>query len=197
MKRLFFIFSLIGLWLSMVMALVGCKQTNENSTQVVTDTTNIWKVNQAINEFGEATGEKSIDAVISNGYFSNSATTQSPLTAGISVKWGVDNKGNKVPFVLLVLMEYNRHAVKDEGVLNISVKDNTGRVVRGKVLNEDNGAIQFNGKYYTMGSDIIYPILANGGTVKFHLETTSSPYSSYTFIIKNANGLKEALNKIK
>lgn len=197
MKNLMTKVSYVVMCFVVVLGFAGCKKSKVKSEKPTADTTTIWKENNVQNEFGEPTGEKRLDAVTLNGYFSNSATTQSPLTACFSVKWGIDKMGNKTPFVLLVLMEYNDHVVKDAGVLEISIKDKMGRIVRGKVFNEDNGAIPFDGKYYTMGSDIIYPILAMGGTVKFHLETASAPHSSYNFTINNANGLKEALNRIK
>lgn len=124
----------------------------------------------------------------SQGVFSNSATTNSPLDVTITVSpYSVDLK----------LYEYSgNHPVKGEGYIDFSVKDSEGIVHYIETYNDENG--NNYAKDLTHKSDsIMRAVLRKGGEVKFYgVADKYGSKSEYTFTLSNADFIEKALSRI-
>lgn len=157
-----------------------------------------WQIGNYVDEFGEPTGHKYVYATAEGGTFSNSATQNSNLTAIIEPFRAVNIYGDTVGGVTFRLLEYGKHPAKGKGVLNISVKDNAGNVIKGLGYNDNRGMITIEpNDNFCLNGDTIFSMLKAGGRVMFSMETAKAPYSSYKFSINNAEGLMEAIEAVK
>lgn len=143
-----------------------------------------WYIKYYVDEFKEETDEKYISQ-ISYGSFSNSATTNSNLTAVIVI-----DKDN----FRIKLEEYGSQVVKNEGSMQISVKDKDGEVTAFEMYNDSDGYLNFYHKTTDYGRMI--EILLKGGTAKFYcVSNRYSSKSTYNFNI-HCKCLQNALNEL-
>lgn len=147
-----------------------------------------WSKGHYVDEFGDRTG-KEYAYIVLQGTFSNSATTDSELTATIMVDW------DSIEFNLLqygsskVINSFNKPTytvrVKDG---NDEVYTFTGR------YNKDTCRICV---YNLQGqSDQLRSILLKGGKIRFSITDDNFPSTKYNFAINNAGQtqLKSALH---
>lgn len=157
-----------------------------------------WQIGNYVDEFGEPTGRKYVYTTIEGGTFSNSATQNSQLTAIVEPFRVANISGDTVGGVTFRLLEYGKHPAKGKGVLNISVKDNDGHVIKGLGYNDNRGTVTIEPNAVTgFNGDTIFSMLKAGGRVMFSIETAKAPYSTYKFSIINAEGLMEAIEVVK
>ncbi|MCM1439495.1 MAG: hypothetical protein NC131_09905 [Roseburia sp.] len=157
-----------------------------------------WQIGNYVDEFGEPTGRKYVYTTIEGGTFSNSATQNSQLTAIVEPFRVANISGDTVGGVTFRLLEYGKHPAKGKGVLNISVKDNDGHVIKGLGYNDNRGTVTIEPNAVTgFNGDTIFSMLKAGGHVMFSIETAKAPYSTYKFSIINAEGLMEAIEVVK
>lgn len=146
-----------------------------------------WYIKNYVDEFKEETDEKYI-AQISFGSFSNSATTNSNLTAVLVI----DTDDFRIK-----LEEYGSLIVKNEGSMNLSVKDKDGEVTAFEMYNDSDGYLNF--KYSNNKStdyERMIQILLKGGTAKFYcVSNRYSSKSTYNFNV-HCECLQNALNEL-
>ena len=140
-----------------------------------------WTIEEYVNDFKEPTGEKYVFQKTTNGLFSNSATTDSELTAEILI-----NKKN----ICLRLKEYGRYYVKDEPEISFYVKGKDGVKTISWNYCDSQGYISLNDK----NTNIVMKVLLQGGEIKFH-GWDKGVRSTYNFSF-NGDKLKEALAEI-
>lgn len=139
-----------------------------------------WTISEYVNDFDEPTGEKYVFQKTTNGSFSNSATTNSELTAEILI-----DKDD----VRIMLKEYGKYYAKDEEFIAFQVKRHE-EIVTLRGFNFIN-----NQGYITIDDDsILKNILLKGGEVKFY-GNVNNGRSTYNFSF-NGDKLKEALQAI-
>jgi len=139
-----------------------------------------WTIREYVNDFDEPTGEKYVFQKTTDGSFSNSATTNSELTAEILI-----DKDD----VRIQLKEYGNYYAKDEEFIAFQVKRHE-EIVTLRGLNFIN-----NQGYITIDDDsILKNILLKGGEVKFY-GNVNNGRSTYNFSF-NGDKLKEALQAI-
>lgn len=185
----------VGLAVLVSLHLFGCDQQQKQqqapqpSAQANQHT---WNVGNYVNEFGDPTGFKYVYTE-TTGRFSNSATNNSALTVVVMPFRGENIHGDTLGNVSFKLLEYGNHWVKGKGVLNVSAKGNDGKIIKALCYNDNRGETVLHGYSTGLEPDSIFNMLLAGGKVMFSMETSKAPYSSYKFIIVNADGLQEAL----
>lgn len=137
----------------------------------------IWEIGSYVDEFGEESGGKYVHATI-EGTFSNSATTDSPLT----VSFGVLEES-----IGFRLYEYSRgHIEKDLTRIYFKIKDSKGEIHHFESFDLGDGYNMF------LESDDLKNILLQGGEVKFIGTIDRSEYR-FNF---NTDHLEQALLSI-
>lgn len=136
-----------------------------------------WTIENYVNDFNETTGEKYVLQIAENGSFSNSATTNSELTAEILI----DQNDIRVK-----LKEYDDFYAKDEEYIDFKAKRNNDVI-------DLHGFIDNQG-YIDVGntnSSPLMKLLLQGGAVKFY-GSVNNGSSTYNFTIIGDH-LKDAL----
>lgn len=143
----------------------------------------IWDVGYYVDSFGEPTEEAFVATNVS-GTFSNSATTNSPLT----VRFLIDEDSIRIQ-----LYEYaGNHPIKGEGYLTMQIKDADGKAHTIETYNNDYGDNTVLPKH----DATLRKVLENGGTIKFvAVANRFGVPSEYKFAINNADFLENALIK--
>ena len=139
-----------------------------------------WELGEFVDEFKQPTGDKYISTTVTDGSFSNSATTNSELAAGVQV--------TSTTFAIM-LWRYGSSLVKASysETYSITVLDQYGtRHYFTGYMPEDGFRI------YVYGSDKegLLNILRQPGEVSFYLETSKYTLSTYLFTI-DATGFAE------
>lgn len=147
-----------------------------------------WELSSYENEFGESSDKKYL-VLMGTGVFSNSATTNSDLTAILFV-----DSAN----VSMRLVEYNSSVVKDEMSFDLKVKQENGKISTFSLYNSSSGNIQFtNSDYFGKRYDDIINILNEEGKILCSgVMSNSYSASSYQFSF-DLNGYKEAVKYLK
>lgn len=145
-----------------------------------------WYIKNYVDEFKEESNEKYI-AQIAHGSFSNTATTNSNLTVVLII--------DKDDF-RIKLEEYDSHIVKNEGVMDISVKDIDGEISSFEMINDSDGYFNFINNNKKSDYERMMNILLKGGTAKFYgVSNRYSNKSTYNFNI-HCECLQNALNEL-
>ena len=136
-----------------------------------------WKASNYVDEFDNPTGKRFISTTVF-GTFSNSATTNSNLTAAIQV----DTEG-----VSIILWEYSSHQVK------CSYKYDNYSIT---MLDTKNEKHTLSGTMYAGGFRIyideenettVINALKQSGSISFHVVNSEYTTSKYTFTIETSN----------
>lgn len=143
-----------------------------------------WTLKYYKDEFGEYGDEKYL-VLRGNGVFSNSATTNSEMSAILFV----DKDG-----VSMRLIEYKSSVVKDDDSFNLKIKDANGEVTNYSLYNSKSGYIYFtNSSYFGNNADKIRKLLDQEGIIRCSGKMYDSySSSSYTFTF-DLSGYKAAL----
>lgn len=180
-----------------MLCLIGCSQTSNKSIGQTSPTsqsvsnkvvepqvnTGEWYVEYYMDEFGEVT-DKSYIVLVGNGVFSNSATTDSEMSAILLV-----DKSS----ISLQLIEYKWSVVKENYPFNLKIKDANGNITKFRLRNTPSGYIKFTNNNYTN----MLNILKNEGTIRCSGEIQRMSRSNpYTFSF-NLDGFNEALSLVK
>lgn len=133
-----------------------------------------WALGEFVDEFKKPTGQKYISTTIYNGTFSNSATTNSPLSACVQVTSET---------IAIILWEYGSQLVKgtfDTNEYEIIVLDqnNQKHYLSGIMY-------QGNMRVYVLNSDEseLLTLLKKAGKLSFYLENSKYTTSTYLFTI--------------
>ncbi len=136
-----------------------------------------WELSHYVDEFRNPTGENFIRTTV-YGTFSNSATTNSDLTAVVQV----DKED-----VMIILYEYSQHMVKcsykyDEFDITMLDSNNQKHYLKGTM---------YNGGYRIYIDDEYKSVVLNAfkgsGAVRFHIVKTDRLTSTYTFSVDTSN----------
>ena len=143
-----------------------------------------WTLKYYKDEFGEYGDEKYL-VLRGNGVFSNSATTNSEMSAILFV----DKDG-----VSMRLIEYKSSVVKDDDSFDLKIKDANGEVTNYSLYNSKSGYIYFtNSSYFGNNADKIRKLLDQEGIIRCSGKMYDSySSSSYTFTF-DLSGYKAAL----
>lgn len=174
----------IGVLMIYLLFASGTSNNDSNS-----GSSNNWEIGNYVDSFDEPTGEKYVRGVF-HGRFSNSATTDSPLTVEVYVD--ADST------VTLKLWEYDTHLVKDEKGAIIIAKDGNGDTYR--VESKDYRDINHNGDFkspynFQYSDDVFWHIIDKGGVANFLIYLGEYSKSDYKFNI-DTQGLKEQMRKL-
>lgn len=156
---------------------VGCFSTTENDDE---NTGDVWAIKYYVDEFNKPTNSRYITNVkLFSGTFSNSATTNSRLSAKIII----DGNG-----LYIMLWEYQNYQVKAYSATNYQI-----------TLRYPNGSKQYINSTMKKNSDritididkweVFVGAIIDNTAISVHIEETSSyGYSStYLFEIKQSN----------
>ncbi len=187
MKRIL----LIALCFYMTFSFAGCANENsptasgtENNTSVIEETNNdsnspeqngIWVTKSYVDEFGDSTYRKYIttEALLS-GTFSNTATTNSKLTA----KLLIDSTG-----VSIILYEYGNNQVKSNSTDEYDITFKYGNKKDEVWGNLQTDRIFI---YASQGAKLI-TALSSGETVSFYIEESKRETTNYRFDVDSSN----------
>lgn len=150
-----------------------------------------WELKYYRDEFGEF-GNNSYLVLDGSGVFSNSATTNSEMSAILFV----DKES-----VSLRLVEYRSSVVKDDDLFDLKVKDKDGEITKFNLYNTKSGYMYFRNYTSTYLKethyDDIMKILKKEGVIRCSgIMHNSYSSSSYTFSF-NLDGFNEAISYVK
>ena len=149
--------------------------TNNSNTSTTNNTT--WEIGEFVDEFNKPTGEKYLSTTVTTGSFSNSATTNSKLTAIVQVT---------SDSVAIMLWEYSSQLVKgtfDTNEYSITVLDSSGTKHY-----FDGVMYKGNTRIYLSNSDeaAFLSLLKKSGTISIYLKNSKYTVSTYLFDVETA-----------
>lgn len=160
----------------------------ENAVNLPVPThTGRWELQATTDSFGEKTNNKYL-SLIGNGEFSNSATSNSKLSAIIFVLKNT---------ICLRLLEYGSHTAKDDDApYKVRIKDGDGKEYPLMLFYNDGS----EGNLYPLdlsedSKNILKDILNKEGEITFSITYDKYSPSSYRFKV-NADGYNEAIKHI-
>lgn len=143
--------------------------------------TGSWELRAYENEFGEKGAEKYL-LLKGNGVFSNSATTNSKMTAILYVDKDEYN---------FKLIEYDSYVVKSDHSYSYRIKDSTGEVYEMRLHNSES-----SGQMFSWEPDFeknMEKILSKGGTISISVRERDAYSTPDTYLFKlNVDGYKKA-----
>lgn len=145
---------------------VGDKAGDKDVAIPIPTGTGFWEICAYRDEFGDTTSEKYL-RIGGKGYFSNSATTGSRMTAYLFV----DQNSFNFRFI-----EYDSHVVKDDETCYMKIKDSDGDVHEFTLFNSKNGQMTSSYSDYK-----IREILKKGGVITVSAEMGKYSKSQYLF----------------
>ena len=151
--------------------------------------TGLWEINSYTDEFGEKGAAKYL-VINGKGVFSNSATTDSRMTAVLFVE--------KSGAFSLRLVEYDSSIVKSDDYYDVRVKDKDGEIYEWVMSNdEESGQMTtstiFSDQNGTDLNQIMEKILNKGGVVTFAVKERNAYSTPDTYLFKiNVSGYKKA-----
>ena len=142
--------------------------------------TGSWEINSYTDEFGEKDAEKYL-VINGIGVFSNSATTDSRMTAVLFV----DKSGD----FSLRLVEYDSSIVKSDEYYDVRVKDKDGKIYEWVMINnEESGQMMPSTLYSNQTSNdlnkTMEKILNKGGIVTFVIKEQNAYSTPDTYLFK-------------
>ena len=150
-----------------------------------TDEYGIWNIDEFVDEFDMPTGEYFIISDPLHGKFSNSATTNSEVTAYLFCQ---NYSDVKEPFIRLRMYEYDSYIAK-----NVYSSDEEYDIIMKHNL---------TGYMFSQSSDIrivddveiatVINALKEGGTVRFAIVDSENSLNKYSFAIDEADGFDKA-----
>ena len=149
-----------------------------------TDEYGIWNIDEFVDEFDLPAGVYYIDSDPLYGKFSNSATTNSDVTAFLFCEKFSDTKK---PFIKFKMYEYDSYLVKNAyssaKIYDIIMMDLTG------VMLSHNSAL---GIADDEEIATVINALKEGGTVRFAIVDSENSLNKYSFAIDEADGFDKA-----
>ncbi len=145
--------------------------------------TSKWKIENHVDEFNLPTDEKYLAGLTINGIFSNSATTDSDLSAAIFLEKYDEEPGF---LFILALLEYREHYVS-----NSSSKNEVWYDIL--VMDKNKTKHTLEGGMVPKGNTLLFPsdddarldkILREGGTVYFLIKNQEDSSNYYVFSIE-------------
>lgn len=156
-----------------------------------TDEYGIWNIDEFVDEFDMPTGEYFIVSDPLHGKFSNSATTNSDVTAFLFCKKFSDTKK---PYITLMMYEYDsilvKNAYSSAEIYDIIMMDGAGvkHNLTGVMLSYDSDlGIAIDEEIAT-----VINALKEGGTVRFAIVDSENSLNKYSFAIDDADGFDKA-----
>lgn len=159
---------------------------SESATGSITNT-EAWELRDYVDEFGLSTGKSFISTTVYDGKFSNSATTNSKLTAVMQV-----DKDD----VMIILYEYARNQVK------CSYKSDQYSITMLDTNNEKHylSGTMYNGGFRIYIADAyrstVLNALKGSGTVRFYVVLSDRITTTYSFSIETSN-FRDAYNLLQ
>ena len=146
----------------------------------------VWGINESKDDFGDLTGDKYGVVVNVPGTFSNSATTNSKLTA---VTFFIDNASD----MYIKLLEYGSHKVSfSDEFGKLKIKDDAGNIHSIKCFQSPPG-LWFSNKY----RDELVNLLKTNNKLKCYYVEYSKYGSSSTYkFTLTGNGFTKVYNKL-
>ena len=156
-----------------------------------TDEYGIWNIDEFVDEFDMPTGEYFIISDPLHGKFSNSATTNSEVTAYLFCQ---NYSDVKEPFIRLRMYENDSYIAK-----NVYSSDEEYDIIM-----MDGAGVKHNltGYMFSQSSDIrivddveiatVINALKEGGTVRFAIVDSENSLNKYSFAIDEADGFDKA-----
>ncbi|MDY5810199.1 MAG: FMN-binding protein [Coriobacteriales bacterium] len=152
----------------------------------------IWNIRYFVDEFDRPTDDGYVIALTKDGYFSNSATTRSDLTAQVMF----EPLASDVWYMQIFLYEYNRSQVLGSWktvTYDVTILDGNGEKHHfTATLPEDGDRIGFS----LMDTDEIMGIFSNGGTVSIKLQDQDDSRDSYLMTFDDCARFDNACNKL-
>jgi len=149
-----------------------------------------WILKAYTDEFDMPTGRYFIVSDAFTGKFSNSATTNSELTALVFYQ---DFSDTHEEFAMIRMLEYGKYRVKNSysktEYYDVAVMDCDGQkyYLDGYIPSDAEGVRLTDSDAQTLKS-----ILMKGGTVRFAISESDNSLNKYSFVINNASGFDEA-----
>lgn len=172
------------------------KKTTKTTTKAKEKEKGPWQKDFANDEFGRQTDECFLFAVFS-GQFSNSATTNSSLTAAIRVERNYDNSNNEITdWVLIALKEYDYLTVKNyfsrNKNYNVKVLEENGNVIEEKgIMPSDNNLIAV---WSNEDQNVIIDAMKSNKKLTFRIDEEDGS-SNYLFEV-DCTGFKELFDSM-
>ena len=169
---------------------IGSKDKQYFSIPVPTGT-GLWKLNSYKNTFGEDDDEKYL-SLEGAGIFSNSATTNSRMTALLFI-----DKDYNFSFRLI---EYDSHIVKTDDIYNYKIKDATDKIHEITLYNNNQSGQMSPSLWYstTQKKEIINNVLNNEGIITISVKEENSYYTPSTYLFKlDITGFKKAMSYLQ
>lgn len=149
------------------------------STQLPTGT-GLWELKYYVDDFGDET-ESSFLQLWGNGYFSNSAASNSEMSARIIL-----DKNS----VRLQLIEYTSLVVKEDGFYEVSIKDAEDNITEFLLYNSDLGYMIFIDSQI----DRFKKLVQKGGILKFYVIHNNKYTTNDTYTFKmDVTGYENAI----
>lgn len=151
--------------------------------------TGSWEINSYTDEFGEKGAVKYL-VIQGIGVFSNSATTDSRMTAVLFV--------DKSDAFSLRLIEYDSNIVKSDDYYDVRVKDNDGQIYEWVMSNDEESGQMTTNTFFSDRTDselnqTMQKILNKGGVVTFAIKERNAYSTPDTYLFKiNVTGYKKA-----
>lgn len=148
----------------------------------------IWEIAYFVDDFGEPTKDKYIRTEI-KGTFSNDLTQDSKLRVRFII--------TSAEIIEIKFYEYDSDSqtvLYSETAYRLLVKDSKEEVHTLKAYHDHDRLL-----FTPMESKKLYNILLQGGTIKFNIVSSnafSSRDTEYNFILDNADGFENAVNKL-
>lgn len=161
---------------------IGDKSHDQKVNITLPTKTGKWLLNYFINDFGEKTNEKYL-SLVGHGFFSNSATTNSKLSAILIVS---KNK------YMIRLVEYDSYVVKDSEDCIFKIKDSDGFIYEDSFNNSKDGFLTCS-SYGDLKFSKFSDLLRKGGNIIF--SGTMGHYSKSEYVFSfNTDGFESAYN---
>lgn len=146
-----------------------------------------WEIADYVDDFGDEDGGHFL-ALIGNGVFSNTATTNSPLTVILSF----DGRRNMFSFKL---MEYNKTIIRDRNFYTYKIKDSTGRYGTVDLRCNDNGQMNLTLEKDSAAFTMMLKGVLRDGVMSFDVKRQSDLANDYMFKL-NVTGFNEAVKSL-
>lgn len=173
------------------LVVASCSSGTSSQPTETTDTTVVsveqakWNVEYYVDDFNEKTDQAFVYSSF-EGTFSNSATTNSDLTAFVLVD---------SVMVSFKLLEYGSHLVKNDELYKLKYKTDDGTIGELSLFNSYEGALRPSTLVKSDKEDYLQfrALLMSSKSVKFALERTR--YNSHYNFEMVTDGLKDAMRQ--
>lgn len=146
-----------------------------------------WDIANYVDDFGDKDGGHFL-ALIGSGVFSNTATTNSPLTVVLSY----DAKRNMFWFKL---MEYNQTLIRDNNIYTYKIKDSAGKYGNASLYCNDNGTMELTLEKDSAAYAMVLKGALRDGEMSFNVHRQSGLANEYKFKL-NVTGFNEAVKTL-